>query len=279
MLLALKSVSSSYPISTYFGDIGHPRAINRQAEMDYVIDDLLRPWLRAYLIDNAEPNQQVYAAITKPRTLAFDPATDVITENSYDALANDVRTYTFSDLRTIANPGSGAPTSAAWDPLVEAGANGLVLNGELTASVALPAARQYVPDPTVATYDIPVADLNGMLIAGQPFVTLTGHTTALRLQLNVRVLDLWPPQPGVTQPPVDLITRGTVTLESRSGRPLGAFSVRIRTDGNVFSVAEGHTIRLQIFNVDNPRLRPSIVPSVTRISNVEVAIPVRTESP
>ncbi|HEU4746923.1 MAG TPA: alpha/beta fold hydrolase, partial [Gemmatimonadaceae bacterium] len=43
MLLALKSIDPGYPIVSYFGDLGHPRASNRPAEMRYVLD-LIRSW-------------------------------------------------------------------------------------------------------------------------------------------------------------------------------------------------------------------------------------------
>ena len=37
MLLALRTVDPLYPIASYFGDLGHPRASNKSAEVDYVL--------------------------------------------------------------------------------------------------------------------------------------------------------------------------------------------------------------------------------------------------
>ncbi|HVE68291.1 MAG TPA: alpha/beta fold hydrolase, partial [Solirubrobacteraceae bacterium] len=44
MLLALRTVDPAYPITSYFGDLGHPRARNKQREVDHVLR-LMRTWL------------------------------------------------------------------------------------------------------------------------------------------------------------------------------------------------------------------------------------------
>src|SRR5688500_8774376 len=63
MLLALQSIDATYPITTYLGDLGHPRASNKTGEVDYVMD-LMKQWLGWYLKGvGAEPSHVVRAAI------------------------------------------------------------------------------------------------------------------------------------------------------------------------------------------------------------------------
>ena len=73
-----------------------------------------------------------------------------------------------------------------------------------------------------------------------------------------------------------LVTRGTLALDSESPLvALGAREVRIAAYGNLMEMAGTDTLRLDITNVDSPYIAPSRVPSVTRISKVSVAVPVR----
>src|SRR5690349_13695954 len=85
MLLALKTVDPAYPITSYFGDLGHPRATNRPAEVDYVLG-LIEQWLAYYLKGEGSPPTGIYAAITRPRGSAFSPS-DVIPLATWQELA------------------------------------------------------------------------------------------------------------------------------------------------------------------------------------------------
>jgi predicted acyl esterase len=269
MLLAVKTANPSYPITSYFGDIGHPRAANKEGEVNFALE-LIAKWLRTYLNDvpGDEPIPTIYAAITRPRTPTFNPG-DVITAPTYDELATGFITHAFDQSFVVVNPLSGAASSPSWDPLVKVGVDAL-----LAPIDPRPWVPQTLPpdpgDPTVATYDVPVASLAGgadVLIAGQPLVSLKATTIATRVQLNVRLIDV---APDGTR---DLITRGTYTLDPE--RPIGSAKLTIRTAGNIWSLAADHVLRLEVFTVDNPYLRPSIVPSATKLSKVELTLPVR----
>jgi ABC-2 type transport system ATP-binding protein len=100
MLLALRSVDPLYPIASYFGDLGHPRASNKSAEVDYVLG-LIEEWLAHYLRGaGPEPVHVIRAAITRPRDRPFSPL-DVITD---DALATRTVTKEFGGSATLINP-------------------------------------------------------------------------------------------------------------------------------------------------------------------------------
>ena len=259
MLLALRTVDPLYPIASYFGDIGHPRASNKPEEVDYVLG-LIREWLAFYLRGvGSEPAHAVRAAITRPRDQPFSP-TDVITVADYDALATGTVVREFGGIATLINPVADPYRGFFWDPLVMEAAREL-------KPYALPPPDSAVVASSLAVYTVPVAELTGgssLLLAGQPTVSLRTFTLAPRVQLNVRLFDVAPD--GTRH----LVTRGTYVLDA-----VGTADVIIRTYGNVWEAAPDHVMQLEITNLDSPYITPSRIPSVTHISDVRLELPVR----
>src|SRR2546428_1693689 len=264
MLRALEAVDPNYPIASYFGDVGHPRAVNKAAEVRYVLDSILE-WLDFYLKGaGTGPTLGVRAALPGPRDAPFERA-DVIGVSSYDDLATGRVHHRFEDANIL--PFNPANTGGfPWDPVVWLSAQELGLNPPAPPSDEVPG--------DVAVYEVPVAQLrrgaNGLLFAGQPIVTFMASTTAHRVQLNVRLFDV--ASDGTKQ----LVTRGTSTLDTGNAAiPIGTVKVVIVTYGNVWQAAAVNTLRLEITNVDSPYITPSRIPSVTEISKVRVDIPIR----
>ena len=265
MLRALQAVDPGYPIASYFGDIGHPRATNKTGEVRYVLG-LILEWLDVFLKGppGSPPPFGVRAAITRPRKAPFDPA-DVISVSAWDDLATRHASHRFRDASVLTfNP---ANTSGfVWDPIV------LLSAQELDTNPPAPPSDQVPGD--VAVYEVAVAELphgtGGLLIAGQPTVSFVAATQASRVQLNVRLFDMTPD--GIEQ----LVTRGTLTVDTRDpATPIGTVTVTIVTYGNLWQVAASNTLRLEITNVDSPYIAPSRIPSVTEISKVRLDIPIR----
>lgn len=256
MLLGLRSVDPTYPIASYFGDIGHPRASNKAAEMDYVLG-LIREWLAWYLRGTGfEPAHVIHAAITRPRDQAFNPA-DVITVASYEALTTGTLAKEFDGSATLVNPVGDPYSGFYWDPLV--------MEASRELKPLPPPPDPPLVESSLGVYRVGVAELTGgspLLIAGQPAIRLRASTTAPRVQLNVRLLEVAPD--GTKQ----LITRGTYLLESTG-------EVMIPTYGNVWQAAPDRVLQLEITNLDSPYVTPSRVPSVTTISDVRLELPVR----
>src|SRR2546423_2705002 len=123
MLLAINAVEPGYPITSYFGDIGHPRASNKTDEVNYVLD-LIRPWLAAYLKGGTAPAPKIYAALTRPRSEAFSPS-NVLVVDTWDQLWTSTVTKTWSDARTLVNPVTFAQSGITWDPFVMEGSEEL----------------------------------------------------------------------------------------------------------------------------------------------------------
>jgi pimeloyl-ACP methyl ester carboxylesterase len=266
MLLALKAIDPSYPIASYFGDIGHPRAANKPEERDYMIG-LIREWLGHYLLDptGAAPANVIRAAITRPRDQPFT-SNDVITVDTYGALASRTLTKEFRGRAILGNPGTDPYGGFCWDPLIL----------DATAPMQIDCPSYYVPPPapapieaTFGVFRVPVAELSGgsaLIIAGQPTVHVRATTSGPRVQLNIRLLDVDPAPGGATH----LITRGTYLLQD-----VGTADLTIPTYGNLWEAVPGHVLQLEITNVDSPYLSPSRVPSVTEIAQVRLRLPVR----
>ena len=71
---------------------------------------------------------------------------------------------------------------------------------------------------------------------------------------------------------------GTVTYRealARYEQRLGAADVTVLTYGNLWRAEAGHTLRIELTNVDSPYLSPSRVPSVTTVTGVAMEIPIR----
>jgi predicted acyl esterase len=260
---ALRALDSKYPIALYLGDIGHPRAVNKDGEVSYLLARVL-DWLGFYLAGRGtQPALDVQASITRAPDAAFDPEKDVIHAPTWQALSNATATARFRGLQVITfDPAS--ISGFQWDPLV------LTACGQLELCPAAPASLELAGD--VASYETPVSRFStgSLLVAGDPTITAWILTASHRVQLDVRVLDVAPN--GDRQ----LVTRGTYTRDTGvPTKPVGLVRVAIPTHGNLWEVPAGHKVRFEITNVDSPYLRPSLVPSATLVIDVEVSLPVR----
>jgi pimeloyl-ACP methyl ester carboxylesterase len=265
MLLALEAIDPQYPIASYFGDLGHPRASNKAGEVEYVLG-LIRRWLDYYLRGTgSEPPHVVRAAITRRRNSSFNPA-DVITVPDYARLATRTISKEFGESAILINPLSDPYSGFYWDPLVMEAARELKPHPLAQPEPAL-------VETSLAVYRVGVDELTGgssLLLAGQPVVSFRASTAAPRVQLNVRLLDIAPD--GAKQ----LVTRGTYMLDAVSGgASLGTADVMIPTYGNVWESAPDHVLQLEITNLDSPYVSPSRIPSITEISGVRLDIPAR----
>ena len=263
MLLAINSVESGYPITSYFGDIGHPRASNKPDEVDYVLS-LIRPWLAAYLKGGTPPAPKIYAARTKPRTQGFSPS-DVIAVNTWSQLWTSTVKKEWRGVPTaLVNPVTFAQSGITWDPFVMEAAE------QLKPYLEVPPTPAFV-STSYASYRVRASELSGggdLTISGQPTVTIRAFVTGHRVQLDVRLID----EGG----PADyLITRGTYTIDAGRAVDIGKETIVIPTYGNYWTVPAGHIVRLEISNVDSPYITPSREPSTTIVSNVKLELPIR----
>jgi pimeloyl-ACP methyl ester carboxylesterase len=264
MLLALKSVVPDYPITSYFGDLGHPRARNQEAEVDYVLG-LIQPWLAHYLKGPPTapaPTPTIYLSRTDE---PFNPG-NVRALTEWSQLSSETLSHEWVNDPTttpaLVNPVTFVESGVEWDPFI-------------AAAEELQPPGEPFPDPAIVTgslkeLSIGAAELSpsgSFAIRGQPTVTLDAVVAGHRVQINVRLID-------VGQGGARLITRGTVTLDAGVGVNLGAQTIEIPTYGNYWRVESGHRIRLEISNVDSPYITPSHEPSATVINKITLRVPI-----
>ena len=256
MLLALQTVAPDYPITEYFGDLGHPRARNQPAEVDYVLG-LIEPWLAYYLKGvGTAPVPTIYASRTDE---AFNPE-HVVRVSDWSLLSTGSVDQEWAGTPVpLVNPATCIASGVFWDPFVG------IADGELQPYVTTPP-----PSDTgacsLSTFTFTAS--SDLTIIGQPTVTLDAVVAGHRVQLNVRLIDV----DGGNE---RLITRGTVTLDAGVGLNLGPQQIVLPTYGNFWLVPSGHTVRLEISNVDSPYITPSREPSSTIINAVHLRIPTR----
>jgi ABC-2 type transport system ATP-binding protein len=256
MLLALQTLAPDYPITEYFGDLGHPRARNQPAEVQYVLG-LIEPWLAYYLKGaGTAPAPAIYASRTDE---AFN-ADHVVRVTDWSMLSTGALDQDWTGTAMpLVNPATCITSGVFWDPFVG------IADGELQPYLATPP-----PSDTgfcsLSKFSFTAA--SDLTILGQPTVTLDAVVIGHRVQLNVRLIDV----NGTSE---RLITRGTVTLDAGRAQDIGARQIVIPTYGNYWLVPQGHTVRLEVSNVDSPYLTPSREPSSTIISAVHLRIPTR----
>ena len=256
MLLALQTVAPDYPITEYFGDLGHPRARNQEAEVSYVLG-LIEPWLAYYLKGSGTaPVPTIYASRTDE---AFNP-NHIVSVTDWSQLSTGTLELDWSGTPTpLVNPATCITSGVFWDPFVG------IADGELQPYVSTPP-----PSDTgacsLSTFSLTTT--SDLTVIGQPTVTLDATVVGHRVQLNVRLVDVG----GGSE---RLITRGTLTLDAGVGANVGSPPIVIPTYGNFWLIPAGHTLRLEISNVDSPYLTPSREPSTTIINAVHLRIPTR----
>lgn len=264
MLLALTTVVPDYPITSYFGDLGHPRARNQQTEVDYVLG-LIEPWLAYYVKGEgaSAPTPMIYVS----RTDATFTPDNVRALTDWSQLASGgflSHSWTNDPTTTpaLVNPVTFVESGVEWDPFVLAGTEQLQ---PYTAPIPAPA----IVAGSLNTVSVGAAEMSsgGFIIAGQPTVTLNAIVAGHRVQIDVRLIDVGPEGPR-------LITRGTVTLDAGASINLGPQIIEIPTYGNRWMVESDHTLRLEISNVDSPYITPSREPSTTVISAITLRIPI-----
>jgi predicted acyl esterase len=260
MYRLLKRVSTEYPIKLYFGDIGHPRAANKPAEVD-VVRGMLADWFDYWLRGKGtRPAYDVTAATTTSgrrfaRSLLIHAARP-------GGLAGGAVRLAASGPFVLANQPAQTGGLAA-DPIVDVAAGSLVdpLAPRLVEAQGLPTGGTLMAWPVGRISN----GSRWLWYVGQGQVRLRGTVAGTDVQYGVR---LWDRAPDGS---VHLVDRGTFKLLG----PPGDFDVRIPLFGNSWRFAAGHELLLEVANVDAPFLRPNSLASTTAVSSVSLRLPVR----
>jgi dienelactone hydrolase len=135
----------------------------------------------------------------------------------------------------------------------------LILNGGRCPILTDPAG------PDEATYTSDPLERTATMIGGTKIAIDYNATTAQGLQLNTRLIDVFPDNTAV------MVDRGVRRVTDPSG------TVEYQLHGNGWRFEAGHRIRIEISQED--LLKPSNVPSETTITGARLKVPVREPQP
>jgi dienelactone hydrolase len=242
----LKAFDPDYPIDIAFGDIGHSNAQNPPAQWKWLNGEA-NNFLGQEMLGqgNGTPTTTVDALVT------HCPAADTVQHfsgTSWDAIRTGVVTATSASSRTTTNPANDQ-TGLDDDPITNSGC----LTTPSSANDAASSWSWPVPASGFTQLGLPRLTFGTWSMAG------TDATLAVRL---------W-----------DVAPDGTKTLADR-----GIYRITAATDdqakplsfelyGNCWEWQTGHTMELQVTQVDTPYFRPDNEPSTLTLSAPKFEVP------
>jgi predicted acyl esterase len=264
----LKRLDPRWPVALAVADLGHSRAQNKPETWRRVNDQSWQ-FLRAHINGS---HQQVTTVYSEPTLCPNDGDVDSnvtasmrLTATTPEGLSNGALNVEYPAGRTISERPT-PPAAEDQDNLNSDPAVGTVVTPEPCRRSTQPVApvRRYTgvsePLPDASTY------------VGLGHVTLDyvleGAQTAV---LNARVWDIAPD--GTTL----LVTRGTYRIDAPVyDSPAG--TLRLPLFGNHWRFEPGHSIRLDLTQLDNPTFRASNEPSTIDFGPPLLTLPTREAS-
>jgi predicted acyl esterase len=249
----IRSQYPDAPISLFFGDFGHMRALNKAADSN-ARDAAQDAWLNFYVKGSgSEPFQGVTAyGITCPSSA---PSDGPFKAGSWAGLQKGAVRLTDPGSKTISAGGGSASVDTKFDPI-----------GSGSAAACSTASGNDLPG--VATYRLPAAGGSGYTLMGSPTVVATIDSPVANSELAARLLDVAPD--------------GNETLVARQLYRPAVGSARqvfeLHPSGHVF--AAGHVAKLELLPKDaggttlNSYGRPANGQGDISVSNVDIRLPV-----
>jgi predicted acyl esterase len=242
------------PLSLFFGDFGHMRAIGKPAE-SAALDAAQNAWLDFYVKGaGSQPSQGVTAyTLTCPST---DPSGGPFQAGSWAGLEHGVVRLQDGGSKTISASGGSSSVDATFDP-VQNGAGGNACQTAPSADL-----------PGVATYRLPAAAGNGYTLLGSPTVVAKISSPTANSEIAARLLDV---DPGGTE---TLVARQLFRPQVGTARQV----FQLHPSGHLF--APGHVAKLELLPRDagggtlNSYGRPANGQGDITVSKLDLRLPV-----
>ena len=239
------------PISLFFGDFGHMRALNK-SDVSSALDAADDAWLDFYVKGTgSQPFQGATAyTLTCPSSA---PSGGPFQAGSWAGLSHGVVRFRDNGSKTISASGGSSSVDTTFDPVSGPGACATAPGSDL---------------PGVATYRLPAAAGNGYTLMGSPTVIAKISSPTANSELAARLLDVDP--------------SGTETLVARQ-----LFRPRVGTARQVFQLhpsghlfGPGHVAKLELLPKDaggstlNSYGRAANGQGDITVSNLDLRLPV-----
>jgi hypothetical protein len=242
------------PISLFFGDFGHMRALNK-ADVSGALDAADNVWLDYYVKGTgSQPFQGATAyTLTCPSSA---PSGGPYQAGAWSGLSHGVVRFRANGSKAISAAGGSPTVDATFDP-VQNGAGGN--------------ACQTAPGDDlsgVATYRLPAAGGSGYTLLGSPTVLATFTNPAPNSEIAARLLDV---DPGGTE---TLVARQLYRPQIGKARQV----FQLHPSGHLF--APGHVAKLELLPKDagggslNSYGRPANGQGDITVSNLDLRLPV-----
>jgi hypothetical protein len=242
------------PISLFFGDFGHMRALNK-SDVSGALDAADDAWLDYYVKGaGSQPFQGATAyTLTCPSSA---PSGGPYQAGAWSGLSHGVVRFRASGSKTISATGGSPTVDATFDP-VQNGSGGN--------------ACQTAPGDDlngVATYRLPAAGGSGYTLLGSPTVLATINNPAANSEVAARLLDV---DPSGTE---TLVARQLYRPQIGKARQV----VQLHPSGHLF--APGHVAKLELLPKDagggslNSYGRPANGQGDITVSNLDLRLPV-----
>lgn len=251
MYRKLKAAHPGYPITMLLGDIGH--GAQNPPEQNKYFWQQAGNFIDTHLGVAAEgvPSAAASFSTLCPRTGRHVP----LTSDNWDTLVKaSPRTFASAalPLRQTASLSSDVEEEMASEPFANAG-----------RCIERPAEKS----ASGAFWRWRVDSQFTML--GLPSVTLPYKMTGEDATVVVKLWDVGPEGPDQKKL---LVTRGVYRL-SAPGQPASSGSLTFQLFGNHWRFVEGHTIELEVGQLDRPFLRPDNIPSSITYEGVKLSMP------
>jgi dienelactone hydrolase len=246
MYRKLKAIDPDYPVYIAFGDVGHSNAQNPHAQWQF-LNNQANQFLGQNLLGqgNGTPTTTVTALVT------HCPATDTVDHfsgTSWDKIRSGVVTATATSSRTTTNPAADT-TGLDDDPITNSGC----LTTSSSANDAASSWSWAVPPSGFTQLGLPRLTFGTWSMVG------TDATLAVRL---------WDVAPDGSK---TLADRGIYRITSATDDQAKPLSFELY--GNCWQWQAGHTMQLQVTQVDTPYFRPDNEPSTLTLSAPKFAVP------
>ncbi|HEX3630035.1 MAG TPA: CocE/NonD family hydrolase C-terminal non-catalytic domain-containing protein, partial [Candidatus Dormibacteraeota bacterium] len=253
--LANKLRQNGWPVKIAVADAGHPLAQNKAA-MWSVLNAQANAFLDHYLISGAAVPLDSSAQVT---TCDGSAGATYTSGTSWAGLAPYRITLSSGTQKATTSAADSEVMGTQTDPITVA-----AVHGGSGACVVLPATGSL---PT-AFWDFPVT--NAFTLLGEPALHLEVTVAGVDAEINARLWDVSAGRSSKT-----LVTRAAYRFTGTAG----AISIDIPLQGNGWNFAVGHTIRLQVTQVDAAYLRPDTFPSAVTYNTMSLVLPTPTAPP
>jgi predicted acyl esterase len=234
-------------ISLLFGDFGHPRAQNKEADLA-MVEERKRAWFDYFLKGEESRPKLGVEVLTQA---CGEPSTGPLTAPSWAEIApGEVR---FSDPASkiiLPTPGD-LDAGQAFSSLADAGACATASGADRMGT---------------ASYRLPGAPTGGFTLLGSPTIVADIDSPGPNSQIAARLLDVGPDGEAT------LVARGVYRPEISSGAEPIQQVFQLHPNGWRFD--EGHIAKLELLSSDVPYARPSDGQAPITVSDLELRLPV-----